>query len=104
MTVSRKFCRSEYDNLAIWLTRHCGEIVLSRIPSWDEVKAWAGCIVGTMDYDAVDIVPSEPILAQECGIWSEGYKYWWILSNIRKLPMPIHCRGNVGMWHLPREV
>ena len=30
MSVSKKFCRAEYDNLIAWLGANCGEAVLSR--------------------------------------------------------------------------
>ncbi len=30
--------------------------------------------------------------------------YWWDLSNIVRLPDPIPCRGNVGMWKMPSEL
>lgn len=32
--------------------------------------------------------------------WDEGCRFWWDLSNVRRLPEPIPCRGNVGMWQL----
>ena len=30
--------------------------------------------------------------------------YWWDLSNVRRLADPIPCRGNVGMWQLPKSL
>lgn len=30
--------------------------------------------------------------------------YWWDLSNVRRLAAPIPCRGNVGMWQLPKSL
>ena len=36
--------------------------------------------------------------------WDEGYLYWWDLSNVMRLPEPIPCRGNVGMWQMPPEL
>ena len=98
MSVSKKFCRAEYDNLIAWLAANCGDAVLSRVLPWDEVKSWSGRIVATMDYEAVDALPEDAALARECRIWNEGYRFWWLLSNIRRLPDPILCRGNVGMW------
>ena len=100
MSVSKKFCRAEYDNLVAWLGANCGEDVLSRVLPWDEVKSWPGRIVATMDYEAVDALPEDAALAHECRIWNEGYRFWWLLSNIRRVPEPIPCRGNVGMWQL----
>ena len=37
-------------------------------------------------------------------IWDEGYRFWWDISNVRRLPEPITCRGNVGMWQLPESL
>lgn len=104
MSVSKKFCRKEYESLLVWLAEHGDPSVFAQLLKWDEVKSWPGCLVGTMDYDAMDRVPGNTALARECRIWNEGYRYWWLLSNIRKLPAPIPCRGNVGMWRLPEDV
>lgn len=104
MSVSKKFCRKEYESLLVWLAEHGDPSVFAQLLKWDEVKSWPGCLVGTMDYDAMDRVPGNTALARECRIWNEGYPNWWLLSNIRKLPAPIPCRGNVGMWRLPEDV
>lgn len=34
----------------------------------------------------------------------EGYPYWWDLSSIVRLPDPIPCRGDVGMWTLDADL
>ena len=34
----------------------------------------------------------------------EGYPYWWDLSIIVRLPDPIPCCGNVGMWTLDADL
>ena len=104
MSVSKKFCRKEYENLVVWLAEHCDQSAFAQLLKWDVVQSWPGCIVGTMDYDAMDRVPCNTALAGECRIWNEDYPNWWILSNIRRLPTPIPCRGNVGMWQLPPEL
>ena len=104
MSVSKKFCRKEYENLVVWLAEHCDPSAFAQFLKWDEVKSWPGCLVGTMDYDAMDRVPGNTALARECCIWNEGYSNWWILSDIRRLPTPIPCRGNVGMWQLPTKL
>lgn len=31
-------------------------------------------------------------------------RFWWDLSNVRRLAEPIPCRGNVGMWQLPKSL
>ena len=100
MSVSKKFCRAEYDNLVAWLSANCDPAVLSKVLPWDEVKSWPRCIVATMDYEAVEAFPEDAMLARECRIWNEGYRFWWLLSNICRVPEPIPCRGNVGMWQL----
>lgn len=104
MSVSKKFCRKEYESLVVWLAEHCDPSVFAHLLEWDEVQSWPGCIVGTMDYDAIDRVPGNTALARECRIWNEGYPNWWILSNICRLPTPIPCRGNVGMWRLSKDI
>ena len=104
MSVSRKFCRKEYESLVAWMAEHCAPSVYSHLLKWDEVKSWPGCIVATMDYDAICHIPCNTALAYECRIWNEGYSNWWLLSNIRRLSTTIPCRGNVGMWKLPMEL
>ena len=104
MSVSKKFCRKEYENLRVWLAEHCDPSAFAHLLKWDEVQSWSGCIVGTMDYDAMDRIPCDTALVGECRIWNEGYPDWWILSNIHRLPTPIPCRGNVGMWRLPPKL
>ena len=52
----------------------------------------------------MDRVPWNTALASECRVWNEGYPNWWILSNIRRLPTPIPCPGNVGIWRMPPEL
>ena len=104
MSVSKKFCRAEYDNLIAWLAANCGAAVMERVLSWDEVKSWLGSIVCTMDYEAMDALPRDAALAHECRVWNEGYRYWWLLSNIRRLSTPIPCRGNVGMWQFTSDL
>ena len=34
----------------------------------------------------------------------ERYPYWWDLSSIVRLPDPIPCRGDVGMWTLDADL
>ena len=103
MSVSKKFCRAEYDNLVAWLSANAGRDALQRVLTWDDVKNWPGHIVAVMDYEAVDGEPEEEPWRVQAQFWNEGYRYWWLLSNIRRLPAPIPCRGNVGMWQLPKE-
>ena len=57
-----------------------------------------------VQYQAVDAEPEEEPWRVQAQFWNEGYRYWWLLSNIRKLPAPIPCRGNVGMWQLPTDL
>ena len=81
-----------------------------KLPSWREVKDWPGKIIAVCDYKARDglnlvleddVYKSKPTLMQE---WDEGYRFWWDLSNVRCLPDPIPCRGNVGMWQLSESL
>ena len=42
-------------------------------------------------------------LYERCSM-NEGYGNWWLLSGIRRLPAPVPCRGNVGMWWFDDEL
>lgn len=73
-------------------------------------EKWPGKIIAVCDYKARDglnlvledgVYRSKPTPKQE---WDEGYRFWWDLSNVRRLPEPITCRGNVGMWQLPESL
>ena len=81
-----------------------------KLPSWREVKDWPGKIIAVCDYKARDglnlvledgVYKSKPTPKQK---WDEGYRFWWDLSNVRRLPEPIPCRGNVGMWSLQPSI
>ena len=81
-----------------------GDRVDAIIPTWEEASRWPGHIIAVMDYQAIDEEPEEEPWRVQAQFWNEGYRYWWLLSNIRKLPAPIQCRDNVGMWQLPEEL
>ena len=104
MSVSKKFCHAEYDGIKAWLRRFNGDRVDSIIPTWEEASRWPGHIIAVMDYQAMDEEPEEEPWRVQAQFWNEGYRYWWLLLNIRRLPTPIPCRGNVGMWQLPEEL
>lgn len=104
MSVSKKFCRGEYDNLLAWLEQSGNGAARGLIAPWEVARTWPGCIVATMNYEAVSSIPDDTSLAQHCRFWNEGYANWWLLSNVRRLPMPISCRGNVGMWQMPPDL
>ena len=81
-----------------------------KLPSWREVKDWPGKIIAVCDYKVWDglnlvledgVYKSKPTPKQK---WDEGYRFWWDLSNVRRLAEPIPCRGNVGMWQLPKSL
>ena len=81
-----------------------------KLPSWREVNDWPGKIIAVCDYKARDglnlvledgVYKSKPTPKQE---WDEGYRFWWDLSNVRRLPEPIPCCGNVGMWQLSESL
>ena len=104
MSVSKKFCRAEYDGIKAWLRRLNGDRVDAILPTWEEASRWPGHIIAVMDYQAMDEEPEEEPWRVQAQFWNEGYRYWWLLSDIRRLPTPIPCRGNVGMWQLPEDV
>ena len=80
-----------------WSERAFKPIVSAALSAWDQIAGWRGKLVAVCDYEVSHTAPNPPI-------WNEGYPVWWHLSNVRLLDNPISCRGNVGMWQLPKEV
>ena len=101
ISVSRRFTKKEYENFIAWANKAFGLAwCMTDLWDWDEVKLWRGCIVAVADYKAVDAIPEDEFYAKQCRFWNEGYPNWWLLLNVKQLPTPIPCRGNVGMWQL----
>ena len=96
ISCSKSFCKEEYGQFIAWASANLPSEDLEKIPAWREVKDWPGKIVGVCDYKARQRTQAES--------WDEGYAYWWDLSNVVRLPEPIPCRGNVGMWQMPPEL
>ena len=96
ISCSKSFCKEEYGRLIAWASVNLPAEDFEKLPSWSEVKDWSGKIVGVCDYKARERSGNEA--------WDEGYRYWWDLSNVVRLPDPILCRGNVGMWKMPSEL
>ncbi len=90
---SKSFCREEFGNFVQWAARALSEDDFARLPSWSDVREWPGKIVGACDYSCRERSGREP--------WDEGYRYWWALSVVAALDIPIPCRGNRGMWKMP---
>ena len=112
ISCSKSFCREEYGQFVAWASVNLLPEDFEKIPAWREVKDWPGKIVGVCDYKArssqgdlfdnnhpTTQPPNHPTFT-----WDEGYPYWWDLSNVIRLPKPIPCRGNVGMWQMPPEL
>ena len=93
ISCSKSFCKEEYGQFIAWASAHLPPEDFEKIPAWSEVKDWPGKIVGVCDYKARQRAQAE--------LWDEGYDCWWDLSNVVRLPDPIPCRGNVGMWQMP---
>ena len=96
ISCSKSFCKEEFGRLIAWASVNLPPEDFEQLPAWREVKDWPGKIVGVCDYKAREWSGKEA--------WDEGYRYWWDLSNIVRLPDPIPCRGNVGMWEMPSEL
>ena len=94
---SKSFCKEEFGEFVRWAARMLPEADFERIPSWSDVKDWPGKIVGACDYVCRGRL-------QKSESWDEGYPYWWDLSEVVCFDSPISCRGNVGMWQMPREL
>ena len=96
ISCSKSFCKEEYGRFIAWASVNLPPEDFEKLPVWREVKDWPGKIVGVCDYKARERTGRET--------WDEGYQYWWDLSNVVRLPEPIPCRGNVGMWSLPPSI
>lgn len=94
ISCSRNSDEVEYSSFISWANRVFPVEVSSRIPTWDEVSAWQGCIVATCNYE-VSRTPGHRL-------WNEGYPFWWKLSNVRRTEKTYECKGNVGMWPLEK--
>lgn len=93
-----------------WAAHALPEEEFERIPAWGDVKEWPGKIVGACDYEARgrndlrlegDNVARSVIAPYQ---WDEGYEYWWNLTEVVCFDQPIPCRGNVGMWQIPKSL
>ena len=128
ISCSKSFCKEEYGRFIAWASVNLPPEDFEKLPSWREVKNWPGKIVGVCDYKARSRETHAPadlrrsrgdtpyqaeLFADEQSTqqpnhqtisWDEGYQYWWDLSNVVRLPEPIPCRGNVGMWSLPPSI
>ena len=128
ISCSKSFCKEEYGRFIAWASVNLPPEDFEKLPAWREVKDWPGKIVGVCDYAARSRetrVPNDlrrsrgdtPYQAElfadeqttqlpnhQTISWDEGYQYWWDLSNVMRLPEPIPCRGNVGMWPLPPSI
>ena len=96
ISCSKSFCKEEYGQFIAWASANLPAEDFEKLPSWCEVKDWPGKIVGLCDYKVRERTGRET--------WDEGYQYWWDLSNVVRLPEPISCRGNIGMWQMPLEL
>ena len=96
ISCSKSFCKEEYGQFIAWASVSLPPEDFEKLPAWREVKDWPGKVVGVCDYKARQ--------RREAEQWDEGYSYWWDLSNVMRLPEPIPCRGNVGMWQMPPEL
>ena len=96
ISCSKSFCKEEYGRFIAWASASLPPEDFEKLPVWREVKDWSGKVVGVCDYKARQ--------RQKAESWDEGYPYWWDLSNVVRLPEPIPCRGNVGMWQMPSDL
>ena len=96
ISCSKSFCKEEYGRFIAWASVNLPPEDFEKLPAWREVKNWPGRVIGVCDYKARQ--------RQKAESWDEGYPYWWDLSNVVRLPEPIPCRGNVGMWQMPPDL
>ena len=103
ISCSKWFCKEEYGRFIAWASVNLPPEDFEKLPAWREVKDWSGKVVGVCDYKASHQPTNQPT-NQPTISWDEGYPYWWDLSNVVRLPEPIPCRGNVGMWQMPPDL
>ena len=103
ISCSKSFCKEEYGQFIAWASVNLPPEDFEKLPAWREVKDWPGKVVGVCDYKASHQPTSQPTNKPTIS-WDEGYPYWWDLSNVVRLPEPIPCRGNVGMWTLSPSI
>ena len=94
---AKSFRKEEYGRFVAWASQALPEEDFDLIPSWTDVKDWPGKIVGACDYACRG-------RQEGAAAWDEGLPYWWDLSEIACFDLPIPCRGNLGMWVMPREL
>ena len=99
ISCSKSFCKEEYGQFIAWASVNLPPEDFEKLPAWREVKDWPGKVVGVCDYKASHQPTNQSTIS-----WDEGYPYWWNLSNVMRLPEPIPCRGNVGMWSLSPSI
>ena len=99
ISCSKSFCKEEYGQFIAWASVNLPTEDFEKLPAWREVKDWPGKVVDVCDYKASHQPTNQSTIS-----WDEGYPYWWDLSNVVRLPEPIPCRGNVGMWTLSQSI
>ena len=110
ISCSKSFCKEEYGQFMAWASVHLVLDDFEKLPAWHEVKGWPGKIVGVCDYatrrrNDLRLEGEDSARAGRAPYqWDEGFEYWWDLSNVMRLPEPIPCRGNVGMWQMSSEL
>ena len=103
ISCSKSFCKEEYGRFIVWASVNLPPEDFEKLPAWREVKDWPGKVIGVCDYKTSHQPTSQPTNKPTIS-WDEGYPYWWDLSNVVRLPVPIPCRGNVGMWSLSPSI
>lgn len=107
-----------------WNTRHRGPILLHAAQSWSkdatiyaqwiELRhdgydfsnlSWRPAdhstgIVGVAEVAGVCSVmaESDPLLPCPCGPWAMRGQHHWRLTNVRRLAVPVPCRGTLSLW------
>ena len=96
VSCSKSFCKEEFGNFGQWFSRALSADQFAIIPAWCDVAEWPGKIVDCVDYSCRE--------GGGCASWNERCRYWWDLSEVISFDQPIECRGNTGMWVLPRTL
>lgn len=50
-------------------------------------------------YAGIPMLPHE----MEFGDYSD-HRFGWVLADVRRLPVPVPCKGALGLWDVPAEI
>jgi ASCH domain len=88
-------------DLIIDAVEACGFVI-------DEAASGSGAIVAVAELSGCHLSPdfggtcgaTRPL----CSPWAVRDQYHWVLTDVRRLPVPVPCKGALKLWTLPGDV